>query len=451
MQVRDWRQALGEISASFVAAGRRMRAPLTSREFRLLWIGQAISQVGDPLQAVALAWLVLERTDSAVALSAALLALSVPRVALMLLGGVLADRLSPRWVILWADLARAAAAACLVLLCFAPGGPGWLLTLCVVLLVFGSASGLFSPAASSITPRIVAPEQIQAATSLRQATPQVAALVAAPLGGALVASVGPALALGLNSSSFLVAAVATLAMRPQMSQPGTHTRERGPTAGGAGPSAGATGSSRGGGGAWAVVREALEGLRTVRQLRWLTTILAMETTLALLTSGPVSLGLPLLAWEGADRDGGAQGFGLLLAGLGLGHVIGMLAVAALPRVRHRGALYCVLLAAQGLLFSALVNAPLLLAVAYMAVAGVLNGILLAMFFSLVQSTVDQAQLGRVMATVNLAFNGLGPVSQAAAGPLEQMLGPRLLFLLTGIAAVLVGGAGLLVPSLRQLD
>ena len=77
-----------------------------------------------------------------------------------------------------------------------------------------------------------------------------------------------------------------------------------------------------------VVREALEGLRTVRQLRWLTTILAMETTLALLTSGPVSLGLPLLAWEGADRDGGAQGFGLLLAGLGLGHVIGMLAVAA---------------------------------------------------------------------------------------------------------------------------
>jgi MFS family permease len=199
------------------------------------------------------------------------------------------------------------------------------------------------------------------------------------------------------------------------------------------------------------VREALEGLRTVRQLRWLTAILAMETTLALLTSGPVSLGLPLLAWEGADRDSGAQGFGLLLAGLGLGHVIGMLAVAALPRVRHRGALYCVLLAAQGLLFSGLVNAPLLLAVAYMAVAGVLNGILLAMFFSLVQSTVDQAQLGRVMATVNLAFNGLGPVSQAAAGPLEQMLGPRLLFLLTGIAAVLVGGAGLLVPSLRQLD
>ena len=226
MQVRDWRQALGEISASFVAAGRRMRAPLTSREFRLLWIGQAISQVGDPLQAVALAWLVLERTDSAVALSAALLALSVPRVALMLLGGVLADRLSPRWVILWADLARAAAAACLVLLCFAPGGPGWMVMLCVVLLVFGSASGLFSPAASSITPRIVAPEQIQAATSLRQATPQVAALVAAPLGGALVASVGPALALGLNSGSFLVAAAATLAMRPQMSQPGAHTRER---------------------------------------------------------------------------------------------------------------------------------------------------------------------------------------------------------------------------------
>src|SRR2546429_1187578 len=79
MQVRDWRQAVDDISASFLAAGRRMRAPLTSREFRLLWIGQAISQVGDPLQAVALAWLVLARTDSAVALSAALLALSVPR------------------------------------------------------------------------------------------------------------------------------------------------------------------------------------------------------------------------------------------------------------------------------------------------------------------------------------------------------------------------------------
>ena len=94
--------------------------------------------------------------------------------------------------------------------------------------------------------------------------------------------------------------------------------------------------------------------------------------------------------------------------------------------------------AQGLLFSALVNAPLLLAVTYMAVAGVLNGVLLAMFFSLVQSTVDQAQLGRVMATVKLASSGLGPVSQATTGPLEQLLGPRLLFLLKGIAAVLVG-------------
>ena len=331
-----------------------MRAPLTSREFRLLWVGQAISQFGDPLQAVALAWLVLERTDSAVALSAALLALSAPRVALMLLGGVLADRLSPRRVILWSDLARAAAAACLVVLCFAPGGPLWLPTLCIVLVVFGSASGLFSPAASSITPRLVPPEQIQAATSLRQATPQVAALVAAPLGGALVAAAGPALALGLNAGSFLVAALATMAMRPQIGHPGGHTEDRGPT--------GADTRDSPGGGAWAILREALEGLRTIRQLRWLTTILAMETTLALLTSGPVSLGLPLLAWEGADRGRGAESFGLLLAGLGLGHVLGMLAVAALPRVRRRGALYCLLLAAQGLLFSGLPNAPLLLAV-----------------------------------------------------------------------------------------
>jgi len=59
-------------------------------------------------------------------------------------------------------------------------------------------------------------------------------------------------------------------------------------------------------------------------------------------------------------------------------------------------------------------------------------------FSPVQSTVDQAQLGRVMATVKLAFSGLGPVSQAVTGPLEQLLGPTRLFLLKGIAAVLVG-------------
>jgi MFS family permease len=437
--VRGWRRAVGESRASFLAAGRRMRAPLASREFRLLWAGQAISQFGDPLQAVALVWLVLERTDSAVALSAALLALSAPRVALMLLGGVLADRLSPRRVMLWADLARAAAAACLVVLCLAPGGPLWLAALCSVLLVFGSASGLFSPAASSITPHIVAPEQIQAATSLRQATPQVASLMAAPLGGALVAAAGPALALGLNAGSFVVAAMATLAMRPQLGQAGTHTR-----------AGGEPGPGRGGGG-WAVLHEALEGLRTIRQLRWLTTILAMETALTLLTTGPVTLGLPLLAWEGADREGGAEGYGLLLAGLGLGHVIGMLAVAALPRVRRRGTLYCLQLAAQGLLFSGLVNAPLLLAAVYMALAGVLNGLWLAMFFSLVQSTVDRAQLGRVMATVSLALTGLGPVSQAAAGPLEQLLGPRLLFLLAGMIAVLVGGAGLLVRSLRELD
>ncbi len=123
----------------------------------------------------------------------------------------------------------------------------------------------------------------------------------------------------------------------------------------------------------------------------------------------------------------------------------------MPRLRGRGLLYGWLILAQAPVLGGLAVASLPVAVVLLVVGGVLNGVVLVMFLTLVQSRVNPAMLGRVMGVVSLAFFGLGPVSQAAAAPLAQAFGPAALFVTAGVFFRLAGASSLLVPSLRRLD
>jgi MFS family permease len=86
---------------------RRISRPLATRDFRLVWLGQTVSALGGPFQMVALTWLVLNLTGSALALSSTLLAAALPASALLLVGGVISDRYDPRTVMIWSDAGRA--------------------------------------------------------------------------------------------------------------------------------------------------------------------------------------------------------------------------------------------------------------------------------------------------------------------------------------------------------
>ena len=402
-------------------AALRIAAPLAGRDFRWLWCGQAISALGDPLQAAALAWLVLDRTGSPVALSAVFLALGLPRALLTLLGGVLTDRADPRRVMLWSDGARALLLGAVVALALADALPLW--GLVGLLAAHGAAGGVFAPAAGSIVPRVVPPERLQAANALQQMTPQIAMVLGAPLAGLLVAGVGPLPALALNAASFAVAALAATAMAPQ--------------------------ASRDGGTRAALLAEGRQGLEYVRREPWLLALLLVDAVLSLAAIGPLAVGLPLLAR--GEVAFGARGLGLLLAAFGGGSLAGLLVAGGRAPAQRRGRAFCLLHLAQAPLFAALVWASLPLAALCLAAVGLLNGVVLVLYLALIQERVAAALLGRIMSLVALAGSALVPLSQLVSGLVAQVAGPRPLFL--GAGALLLAGAlgGLLTPALRRVE
>ena len=138
---------------------------LRERDFRLVFGAQVVSLFGDGIIPVALAFAVLDLTGSATDLGLVLAARMVPLVGCLLLGGVVADRLSRRRVMITADVVRLCSQALLGVLLVT--GEAQLWQLIVLQAVLGAASGFFNPASSGLLPMVVSPERLQEANALR--------------------------------------------------------------------------------------------------------------------------------------------------------------------------------------------------------------------------------------------------------------------------------------------
>lgn len=404
---------------------QRVAAPLGVRAFRLLWLGQSISALGSALQLIAIIWLVQERTGSAVAVAGVALSTLLPRIAFALLGGVVADRFSATGVMVWADTARALSVfllvGLLVLDIFS------LPLLYALLVANAAAAALFDPAAASVVPRLVPAEQLQAANSVNRLTPQLAAVLGAPLAGALVAVTGPVPALAFNAASFAVAAACT-ALIPAASP-------------GAAALPGAARSS--------LLSDARAGLAYVTRHSWLWTLLVVDGLLGMAVGGPLTVALPVLA----DRtfDAGAAGFGWLVASYGAGSLLGALLAGIAPPLRRRGAIYCISGLTQAPLIVAIALAPFPAALLALGIVGLLNGFVEILFVGLLQERVRGELLGRVMSIAALTAFGLQPLSQLLSGIIAERSGPTVLFIGAGCLLGLGALAGLAIPALRRID
>ncbi len=158
-------------------------SPLSERDFRFVWLGQTASSLGGALQFVALIWLVLDRSDSPIAVTVLFLALVVPRIGLLLIGGVVTDRHDPRTVMIWCDAVQVAIVTAMVGLMLAGALP---LPLLFGLVALQSAvGGIFTPAFQSIVPRLVPIDMRDTANALAALTPQLAIALGAPIRGCL--------------------------------------------------------------------------------------------------------------------------------------------------------------------------------------------------------------------------------------------------------------------------
>ena len=282
-------------------ARRGLAAPLRHRDFRLLWAGMCVSLLGDGVFIVALAWQVYQLSDAPTAMGAVGVAMTVPTIAFLLIGGALSDRLNRRHLMLAADIARMFAAAALAMLSLTGALELW--HVAIVVAVYGTGQAFFAPAFDAIVPDLVPQRELAQANALDQLVRPIALRMLGPaIGGILVGAAGAGAAFALDSVSFAVSAVALLLMRPP-----AVTRE----------------AVRAG----SVVGDLRDGWRFVRERRWLWVTFASAAVAYLLFMGPVEVLVPYVVKH--DLGGAASDLGLIF---GAGGLASILAAAALGQL-----------------------------------------------------------------------------------------------------------------------
>jgi MFS family permease len=186
-------------------------APLGERPFRLLWLGRVASAIGDAIVPVALAFAVLSIQRSATALGAVLASLMIARVVFTLAGGVIADRLSRRTIMVSCDLVRgsAHAFAAVMLLTHNMTLPLFIATEAV----FGMASGFFNPASDGLVPQTISARHLQSANALIGISRNSLNVFGPAVSGVLVAVAGPGYVFAIDALSFLASAIFLVQLR----------------------------------------------------------------------------------------------------------------------------------------------------------------------------------------------------------------------------------------------
>jgi predicted MFS family arabinose efflux permease len=409
----------GSATRPWRSLGALRSGPLAVRSFRLLAAGQFTSTIGDFCYAVALPWLVLSTHGGVVLLGTVLACYGVPRTVLIPVGGILADKVGPRTLMLAADAARCVLVAVLAVLAarhlvsLAALGP--------IAALIGAGEGLFLPASYAIMPSLLDGERLTAGNAISTAAVQAGSLLGPALGGALVAATHTSTAaFAVDSASFAVSAL-TLLLIPRRAAAGSVT---GADAEVLAPAPAGTGQ---------------DGvLALLRRSRVLQVILVVVVAANLAGGGMSDVALPALAH---DRFG-AAGYGALLVCFAAGAVIGTLAAARAGGLKKpamfASAVFLVEAAAIGL-------TPYLGGEAGAAGAlfacGVANGLGNVIFLTLVQKWVSPGLLGRVMGVIMLCAFGSFPLSVAISGVLVRHLGPSLFFPVAGglVAVAMLGG------------
>jgi predicted MFS family arabinose efflux permease len=385
---------------------------LKHRDYRFFWAGQSVSSVGSWMQSVGLSWLVLELTDSPFRLGLVSALQFGPVLLFSAVAGVIVDRTPKRRVILGTQMA-------LMLPAFALAGlawTGWVRYWHVAALagLIGLVNSLDMPSRQSFLVELVGREDLMNAIALNSATFNAARVVGPALGGLLIARYGTAVAFLLNALSFLAVVVNLTLVRS-----GSEARPRRGTT---------------------IREELLDGVRYATRTPLVALILGLVFAVSTFAMNHGVL-VPLFAREVLHE--GVDEFGLLMASLGAGAVVGAVALATFGDGRPPlgavvipgvGVALCIL----GLAFVR----HFVLAAIVLFVVGAMQIVFQNACNTIVQVTVPDDLRGRVMGVYMMVFAGATPVGSSLIGSVAEGAGVP--------AACAVGGGLALLGVLVQL-
>ena len=394
--------------------------PLALRDFRLLFVGQAVSLLGDQFYLLALPWLVLQMTGSLLAVGTIMTAATIPRMVFLLVGGAVSDWLSPHKLMVASSVFRSLVCAILTALVLLKSVSLW--QLLVLAAAFGTLDAFFAPALKSFIPALLDDETLVAGNSLLQGSNMLAKIIGPSLAGLIYAVAGAAMAFALDTFSFIFVTACLLLMRT--------TR----VAGSAAPKR------------TKLLASILEGLRYTLRDPAIRSLIILLGVIEFAFAGPLTVGLAALAKS--RFAGGELAFGIMFSTLGVGFLLGTIAANWFKRSRIGYATFVGALILGGLL-ALLGAAPnLFWACALLAAIATIGGFLQVLNAVWFQTRPDPQMLGRVMSIVMLFGFGLTPVSYVIAGALVKVSTP-LMFAANGL--FLLAAVLLLLPARRKID
>jgi MFS family permease len=400
--------------------GTELFGALRERQFRLLWLGQTTSTLGDGLVPVALSFAVIDTLDrSATALGVVLAAQSLPLVLFVLVGGVWADRLPRQIVMLVSDAVRCAIQATLAILLLSGAAQLW--HLAVLIAVYGTAQAFFQPAATGLVPATISPQRLQQANALLGLSRAMAFVVGPAIAGVIAATTNPGIVFGVDAGTFAVSAASLALLRlPRSRREGVRR---------------------------SFLADLKGGWHELLAHTWLWVIVLWASTFLCIVIAPfVTLG-PVIAKESL---GGAASWGIIAAGWGAGSLGGgLLALRWKPSRPMFTCSALVLLIAPAMALLAL-RAPAPVIATAQAMGGVGMGVFGAVWQTTLQRHVPEEALSRVSAWDWMGTFAFLPLGLILAGPVSNAIGISTTLWISVGYVVVSTLAVLLVPSVRNL-
>jgi MFS family permease len=394
---------------------------LRNPNFRLFWSGNFLSNIGTWMQNVAQGWLVLTLTDSAFWLGVVGFAGSIPFLFFTLFGGVIADRVNKRRLLMVTQTV-------MMILAFLLAGLAWLKIITVweiaaIAFLNGTAMAMNAPSYQALVPRLVKREDLTNAIALNSAQFNMSRILGPTLGGYAMVLLGVAGNFFLNGASFVAVLWALTRIRyPDEKKARQESM-------------------------WASLRGGFAYLRQQPQMF----VLVWMTVAASLLGFPFLTFIPYFAK--VQLNAGESGLGWLLAGSGLGAVLGAMTVAFVGTLRHRGA---VLTGAGVVFFLAIIGFSYSRVFALSECLAFFEGycgiMMISCFNVSIQHLSSDEMRGRIMSIYATSFLGLPPLGALMAGELSRHIPTgHALAMMAGMALLAFVGFFSFSRALREFD
>jgi MFS family permease len=406
-----------------VSAQPRLRVleALRHYDFRLLWAGQTVSQIGDAAFVVALGWRAFTLTGKASSLGVVLAVESLGLVATLLIGGVLADRYSRKLLLIGSDGVRALVIAALALV--DAGGQLTFGVLIGFVALHGLASGLFQPAFGGILPLLVDDPSLGSANALVGISRQAAFVVGPAIAGLVYGAAGSSAIFAVDAVSFIVSAVLVAFARPR-------AYERAPSEG--------------------LRRELTTGFRYVVKVPWLWITIGTFSLVLLVGYAALQVLLPKVVEE--EWNGGVGAYGLLFTLQGVGMVIGSVVLGQASPTHRRGVLIYSLFVINSAFGALLGLSPWYAGAAILQVGrGFCIGFAITLWDTMVMQRVPQQMLSRVISMDWFGSLGLLPAGLGIWAVLSGLAAPGTLIAISSTICTGLFLLGLSDRRIRSVD